>query len=586
MPVFHVRWLTAADAGRMARLERRVYSARQRSGRQYMRSLLAEMDAAGDNFSMGLFRNDSLVAYLLTYRVADRRTPFDEFELDPVTESLPGASVYVEDVVFTPYAGRHGYYFFRAWMHAIRARAPGLPLDAFCQQDALAMWQRHDRGFRLCRYYRQEPVEVNDRETGETWYWVSWLTDWTPQHEIACPPGVLPGRIAALDDTAPYQVRWLQTRRQFAELTAHWRDLLQRVPDASVFATPELLQAWWQVHGYRSQLALATAWHEDTLVGVAPWMIAPVRFYGRYLQQFGFIGDNSSVDSPTVVTAPGHEAAAGALWRAARSLSSQWDSALLQEQQSSAGLATLGPADAPLLRRESAALSAAIVDTTAPWPDYLATRSKSLRKNLRRKRKRLGDDASFELLQVTAADDAAAALQRFLAVEARSWKWAAGEALGTKAEALRYYRTLLERLPRGCALQLATLSRAGADIAASLALVYRGTAYGLEVCHDQGFDDLSPGVLLTAFELERCCADTAIERYDFLTGVPENKAQWSTATRISRDLYLLPADLRGRLTAAIAFRWRPALKRVLVRLGLQERALAVMERIRKRRGAA
>ncbi len=586
MPVFHVRWLTAADAGRMARLERRAYSKRQRSGRHYIRSLLSDMDAAGDNLSMGLFRNDRLVAYLLTYRVADRQIPFDEFELDPAAAMPPGPSIYVEDVVFTPYAGRHGYYFFRAWMHAARARAPGLPLDAFCQQQALAMWQRHDRGFRLCSYYRQDPVEVNDIETGETWYWVSWLTDWRPQHEIACPPGVLPGRIAALDDTAPYQVRWLQTRRQFAELTEHWRGLLQRVPDASVFATPELLQAWWQVHGYRSQLALATAWHDATLVGVAPWMIAPVRFYGRFLQQFGFIGDNSSVDAPTVVTAPGHEAAEGALWRAASSLSSQWDSALLQEQHSSLGPATLAAVAAPLLRRESAELSAAIVATTAAWPDYLASRSKSLRKNLRRKRKRLGDDASFELLQVSAAEETAAALERFLAVEARSWKWAAGEALGTKAEALRYYRALFERLPRDCVLQLAVLSRAGTDIAASLALLYRGTAYGLEVCHDRAFDGLSPGVLLTAFELERCSADPGVQRYDFLTGAPENKAQWATATRISRDLYLLPADPRGRLTAAVAFRWRPALKRLLVRLGLQERALAVMERIRRHGGAA
>jgi hypothetical protein len=157
-----------------------------------------------------------------------------------------------------------------------------------------------------------------------------------------------------------------------------------------------------------------------------------------------------------------------------------------------------------------------VFDCEQPFPDLMRRLSKGFRKQLRNCRNRLTRlaDVRFE----TAADDGAlaAAFDTFLDVEASGWKGATGTrtAIRFKASQPAFFRQLASTFGCGDRCEINALFAEGHCIAAEFC-IRTGEEYSCaKIGYDERYARLSPGHLLHARTLERCCLDPEIKRYN------------------------------------------------------------------------
>jgi hypothetical protein len=109
-------------------------------------------------------------------------------------------------------------------------------------------------------------------------------------------------------------------------------------------------------------------------------------------------------------------------------------------------------------------------------------------------------------------------------------------------------------------------------------LLSAGRYASLHIAFDTTFSRFSPGVLLTAYELERAYGRTDMEEYDFLGGFLENKTTWTDKLRPTQQLFVYRRDFLFSVLFFWHFRVEPALKRALKRAGLH-RLIVSMVRV-------
>lgn len=587
-PYVHVRWLTPRDARAVARVERTIYPRAGRAGIGEIRFDLKRARDTGANLSMGLFAGTRLVGYFLAWFQPDRAVAFEEFEVSSeIAARLDGASIYVEDVAVLPAHQHQGPLLFRQWSREILRLHPDLPLDAFCRPAALGMWLRHARVLGRVDPAGATVERVTDLINAEEWRWLSWPPAAGPAAAHVPGPGEAHGAMLEVAGLPPgFEARVIRTSADWQGLAADWERLAAAMPEAGPFWSLELQATWWRHFGLSRRLQIVTLYHDGRVVGIAPLMVAPQAFFGRLCGTLQFIGDHSLMERPDVLVDPAEPAARELLWRCVAATRADWQAALLYEQVGEPGRHPLPDAlpAGEFRARWAAPLLAPHVVLEGGWAAYLAGRSKTLRKSYGRKLRRLEEAGALQFVTDDGSADGEQALARYLELETRSWKHAAGQGVGSKAGHAGYYRELCRRLGPQGELRCCYLLLDGAPIAAALGLVRDGRFVSLEICHDEAYDKYSPGFVLTGLELQAAFADPALRDYDFLSGTLENKLSWATGVRESRDLYVLPNDAHGRLALAWMFGVKPAVKRLLDRLGLRTAVFDAIEYAKRRLG--
>jgi CelD/BcsL family acetyltransferase involved in cellulose biosynthesis len=584
-PAPYLRWLTPRDARAVARVERQAYPRRARDGLREIRFDLLRAERAGASLSLGLYAGPRLVGYLLAFVLEDRRLAFEEFEVEPPrTVELQGAAIYVQDVVVLRAHARQGARLFRACADEARRRHPELPMDAFCRPAALALWRRHRKWLAGLGFELAEERTVRDLTGGEAWYWLSWRASASRRVVPVATRERSGARLDVPGLPPAYEARVVRTEAEWRQVEPDWERLVDALTQAGPFHASRLQRCWWQHFGLTRNLLIVLLYREARLVGIAPLMVVAEQHAGRHYDSLQFVGEHSLMERPDVLVDPDEAGARASLWQAVAATHGRWNAALLYEQADAAATHPLLRAlpAGRLLARETQPQLAPYVALQGDWRAYLAGRSRALRKGLARKLRRLQETGDLQLQFLRDATPAEQALTRYLEVERRSWKHVAGQGIASRAGHADYYRELLRELgPRG-GVQFAFLRIDGVDIAATISLLRNGRLAAVEVCHDQAFDRHSPGFVLTGLELEALHGEAGVVDFDFLSGTLENKLPWATGSRVTRDLYLLPDDLRARWALAWMFSLKPAAKRLLDRLRLRRAVFAAIDRLRAR----
>ena len=160
-----------------------------------------------------------------------------------------------------------------------------------------------------------------------------------------------------------------------------------------------------------------------------------------------------------------------------------------------------------------------VIDCEKPFDELMSRLSRHFRKELRRCGRRLAslEDVRFE----TACSDADLELlfEDFLAVEGSGWKGESGtgSAIRLHPRYASFYRSLARELGDGDGCEINALYAEGRCIAGELSM-RTGQQYAtLKIGYDERYARLSPGQLLCARTLERCCADPQISHFDQLS---------------------------------------------------------------------
>jgi CelD/BcsL family acetyltransferase involved in cellulose biosynthesis len=206
------------------------------------------------------------------------------------------------------------------------------------------------------------------------------------------------------------------------------------------------------------------------------------------------------------------EESAAALLDAMAALGPLWRLPFLA-LDSAAGQALLAAADRRGLACEVlSSFERAVLDRET---DFEAWESRHLsanrRKDLRRRRRRLAERGALEHREVTGGG-LPTAIETFLALEARGWKGRRGTALASRPETAALARALF-RGGGPIAGRADLLVLDGRPVAASLALVCRGTAHLLKTAYDEDLARFAPGLLLE-HDIVRACHAGFADRLD------------------------------------------------------------------------
>jgi CelD/BcsL family acetyltransferase involved in cellulose biosynthesis len=348
-----------------------------------------------------------------------------------------------------------------------------------------------------------------------------------------------------------------------AEDEAAWRRLAEG--RANAFVTPEWVRAWLAEYGDGAKPAIAVAREDDgSLRGVLP--MVRVRAAGAGVLRFaGYnLGDVfhpacAEADDVGVATeclealaaGPGFDGVlldhvpAGVGWPAASAVAS--------------GLAFGRPYRGDVLPWVDLA--------GASWEDYLASRSRNLRSQVRRKTKALERDhgAVFRLATAeTLAEDLAALVE----LHERRWRGRGGSgALGARPR--RFHERFAAAALANGWLRLWVLELRG-EPAAALYGWRLGERYAYyQAGFDPGFERESIGLVLLAHTI-RVAADEGAPVYDLLRGGEAYKSRFADAERRVHSVALAPRVSRAR----VALGAESALWHASRRLGPERRAKA------------
>ena len=384
--------------------------------------------------------------------------------------------------------------------------------------------------------------------------------------------------------TADLQIGLIDNLEGWSQLEPYWETLQAASPGCSVFQAYPYLRTWWDCLGSAGELFIIVAMRDAVPVAIAPLQITRNKQLWARARTVSYIGQPSESDRPILLGATDAvmaEAIADYLLR----LKDRWDSIVLFEQ----------PLDSALVSalrhrlRQAHYLTAQIDGNECPyialqgsWADYLASRTKAFRKSLKRRRTQLEGMGRLEFESVCGPDNDAA-LERYRAVEDRSWKRAQNLGIARSERHWRFHQQLA-RCPGAAEwMRFGFLKLDGQDIAATLGLVWRRRFYSLHVAHDAAQVDTSPGVVLTALELEPLFSEGSCDFYDFLGGFLANKRSWSTGSQRTTALFGDRPALRSLTFHLVYFRLKPLLRRLLERTGHIDRVSRALKKFRRSR---
>lgn len=156
------------------------------------------------------------------------------------------------------------------------------------------------------------------------------------------------------------------------------------------------------------------------------------------------------------------------------------------------------------------------------FSDYMAERGGALREVIRRKGAKLArEGATLTMIGPAAsAEGVERGIADYEAVYTASWK---------EREAFPEFQpTLMRNLAAAGWLRLALCHVGGKPVATQLWVLVNGTATVLKLAHDQAFDRLSPGSVLTHFAIGRLMEHETVRRLDFGRGDDPYKSGWTT----------------------------------------------------------
>ncbi len=359
------------------------------------------------------------------------------------------------------------------------------------------------------------------------------------------------------------EIARLATLDDLASVRAQWNLLAEEVP----FRSWEWLESWWRSYGDdgtapgrgRELHVLAVFDSPGSLVGLAPWYVERSAAQGRVLRFLGS-GEVCS-DYLSVLAAQGWEtrvATALAEWLSdppgfADWLNGEtqrpWD--LIELTGVLANDPVLGCMFERMTERESIVHRRKSVHCwrlalPATWDEYLASLSKSHRKQVRRFERRLFDTGRARLRRVEGEEDLHRGLNLLALLHQRRRESLGSKGCFASARFSSFHYEVAFRLLRAGSLRLEWLELDGQPIAAEYHILGRRVVYAYQSGIEPSALALDPGTLITLATLKQSIEEGR-ETYDFLRGDEPYKAHWRASPLATEDVRIVPCNPSARL---------------------------------------
>ncbi len=570
----HSRRLRLADVPALARLERVSYPRAMRAGRAQLKIDFEEAELDDSNLGYGLFDGEDLVGVFLVYYEPDCRRIFSYFDLECPPDFIAEECLYVADLSVKRGYARYTQRLLKAYWQGVSPEFRRLRVYAFSSRSAVERWRRRRRAFNWVGYDYVGDRHFKTASAPHEIFLVRFDATAQPKHR---PPS-----------TAGLRIEEIRTDAGWRSLEPYWDALLHETPDSTSFQSFRVQRIWSQHLMVKSRLFILAVYQGQELRAIAPLRIETVEYYGQERRLLKFIAEPSEMDRPTILRRGEDPDVVRAIFEHVLARRELWDSLLIYEQPKGG---TLLAAAAEAFRRRDLLVGTVDgppcpwVNVRGSWQHFLQSKPRSFRKQLTLKRNRLARLGDVRFVAYDASPQVAQGFDLYLETERRSWKPQKRLGVAKDPKALRYHTALVRELGPLGQVRIRVLFVGDRPIAASFGLLADGRFLSLHIAHDQDYSHCSPGVLLTANELEACYAAADCADYEFLGGFLGNKLTWTSNVRETRQLYVYRKTLLFRMHYLWHFELEAPLKRTLRRARLLDPLLKLKAFLRTLRGS-
>jgi CelD/BcsL family acetyltransferase involved in cellulose biosynthesis len=359
-------------------------------------------------------------------------------------------------------------------------------------------------------------------------------------------------------------VRRITAASELAALEVAWNALADGIPLRSW----DWLATWWNYYGAADaeqaadQQLFVLAVYDDkigstknsakTLIGIAPWFLDRSAIKGSVIR---FLGSGEvCTDHLSLICRPEESArVAAAIAGFLTASCDDWDLVELNAIDADDGpitalLAALEERECIITRHATDQYW--VLDLPASWEEYLASISKSHRKQLRQLERRVLESNRARWHRVTNADDLPHAWDKLVDLHQRR-RLSLGEPGCFASRAFHdFHREVVTRLIARNQLRMSWLELDGTPAAAEYHLADATTTYAYQGGVDPDRLGEEPGRLSTILCL-RAAIDEGHRKLDFMRGDEPYKAHWRATPHPTFDCRVVPnrrlARLRGRV---------------------------------------
>jgi CelD/BcsL family acetyltransferase involved in cellulose biosynthesis len=336
-----------------------------------------------------------------------------------------------------------------------------------------------------------------------------------------------------------HSIERITSAQELSSYQAEWQQLVDSSSGVSVFQTYEWITEWLDCFWKDRPLAFLLVKKNGTPVALAPllrdesgelWckrsLVSPVNPHSKHGDLIG--------------PSDGVECLGGLL----NFLCSEYGSFRLAFKQSGRDSKWIGSLEAlaeehglgAVIKGESAV---PVVRIEGDWPSYLKSRSKHLRREMRRKLRKLEAAGDVRWSTVTDRAECEAALEDVFEIERHSWKQDTGESFTAEQGLDRLYGNFARRAAERGWLRLHLLHLDSRPIAHIYGFEFKGAYHAVKTSYDQSYQHLSPGVSLFEYAL-RDAFEQRYQVFDFLGHASRWKNELSNEVRLERNVCFFP----------------------------------------------
>jgi CelD/BcsL family acetyltransferase involved in cellulose biosynthesis len=330
-------------------------------------------------------------------------------------------------------------------------------------------------------------------------------------------------------------------------LEREWDELARGAPP---FLQPGWIGAWWNAFG-EGELVILSVRRSGRIVGVLP-----------LARRHGVLHSTTNWHSPLYGAVSEDRASGQALAEAlfeqrARRVHLNFlagDSQFIGDFRAAADASGHRVAERVVMRSP-------YVELTGDWASYWKSRSKNLRKGIRRRRNRLEElgEVSFE---IAAGEEALGRLDEALALEASGWKGREGTAIISKPETKRFYEGVARWAAERGTLRIVTLRLDGRALAMHFSIEAGDDYFTLKVGYEAEFEKLAPSKLLDREMIEYAFA-SKLSSFELLGDADSYKLDWADELHERIELQAFSRSPLGLLDGLVQTHGRALARRAI-----------------------
>ncbi|MHB8745037.1 MAG: GNAT family N-acetyltransferase [Gammaproteobacteria bacterium] len=281
-----------------------------------------------------------------------------------------------------------------------------------------------------------------------------------------------------------------------------WEALYQDDAEASIFLGPDWLLNWLAHFAADKTLRFLWLTENSTPIALFPFVIHRARWRGLPVRQLGYCLNAHSVRGGYLVRAPHADAAIRAAFQHLDEYR-DWDMCVAEASPVSRPTLAGGVVSKRSTPR-APPWEHSFLSIETDWDTFYSSRSRDLRRTLRRSEHDLGQLGAVEFRMLRDSSDADRAIAEMCAIDAASWKAERGEIISAQTPVLDYYAGIVRTFAAAGKLMLGSLLVGGQAKAMVLALDDKGILYTLKTSYVMAVGNarISPGTLALYYFLQ------------------------------------------------------------------------------------